>query len=292
VTGMRPAYSQVFDDDHLVGVAPLHPVRELTSDWAWGGSRGAGVKVAVLDSGIDQTHPAVGPIDGYLAISTGPDGKLVYDSEPHEDRAGHGTACAGVIRSLAPDCELYSIKVLGAAAAGTGEVFMAGLRWAIENGIHVCNLSLGTTKREYFAKFHDLVDRAYFRNTVLVTAANNMPMTSFPSLYSSVISVASHANQDPYTFYYNPSPPVEFGALGIGVRVAWRNHKFTTMTGNSFAAPHMTGLVTGILAKHPGLTIFQLKTILRELAANVDRGGVSESPHLLGQTPPREEGAV
>jgi subtilisin len=140
--------------------------------------------------------------------------------------------------------------------------------------MHVCNLSLSTSKRDYFGVFHDLSDLAYFRNVALVGAVNNMPVPSFPSMYASVISVASHEVQDPYLFYYNPEPPVEFGALGIDVRVAWRDGSWITSTGNSFAAPHIAGIVTRILAKHPELTIFQLKAVLRALAANVSRDAV------------------
>jgi subtilisin family serine protease len=90
-----------------------------------------------------------------------------------------------------------------------------------------------------------------------------------------VISVGAHAVQDPTLFYYNPSPPVEFGALGVGVRVAWRAGDWLTATGNSFAAPHITGLIARILSKHPGLTVFHVKMILRTLAANVGHGGAS-----------------
>jgi subtilisin family serine protease len=75
----------------------------------------------------------------------------------------------------------------------------------------------------------------------------------------------------PYLFYYNPEPPVEFGAPGIDVRVAWAEGGWITATGNSFAAPHITGIVAKILGKHPGLTIFQVKTVLRALSANVSR---------------------
>jgi subtilisin family serine protease len=92
---------------------------------------------------------------------------------------------------------------------------------------------------------------------------------SFPSVYASVISVASHADPDPYRFYYNPQPPVEFGAPGIDVRVAWLDGGWLTTTGNSFAAPHITGIVARILSKHPQLNLFQMKTVLRALAANV-----------------------
>ncbi|WP_270715252.1 S8 family serine peptidase [Mycolicibacterium sp. BiH015] len=286
---MRPAYSAAFVDTKLTTFAPLEPIERITPQWAWGDSRGEGVKVAVLDSGIDATHPAVGEVQGYVAIHEGDDLKLVFETEPHGDSFGHGTACAGVIRSLAPACELYSVKVLGGKNTGKGRVFAAGLRWAIESGMHVCNLSLGTTKRDFFSIFHELADDAYFRNIALVTAANNMPIPSYPSVYSSVISVASHAVQDPYVFYYNPNPPVEFGALGIDVDLAWLDHKRRTMTGNSYASPHMAGLVAKILGKHPGLTMFQLKTILRELSANVDRNRVTEHPRLLGEQRSREE---
>jgi subtilisin family serine protease len=228
--------------------------------------------VAVIDSGIDADHPAVGGVNGYVAISEGPSG-MVYDTAPHQDAYGHGTACAGIIRALAPACELYSVKVLGAGLTGRGMVFAAGLRWAIENGMHICNLSLGTTKKDFYGLFHELADQAYFRRVMLVTAANNMPIPSFPSVYASVISVASHEIQDPYRFYYNPNPPVEFGAPGIDVRVPWLNHGYITVTGNSFAAPHITAIVARILAKHPDLTTFHVKVILRALAANVARDG-------------------
>ncbi|MDP9372415.1 MAG: S8 family serine peptidase [Chloroflexota bacterium] len=269
--GRPPAYSAAFAPDAVQPLSPVGPPDEITPEWAWGGSTGRGVKVAVIDSGIDAAHPAVGgPVTGYVAIKEGPEGPI-YNTEPHADAYGHGTACAGAIRAAAPDCELYSVKVLGAALSGRGSVFAAGLRWAVENGMHCCNLSLGTTKKEYYGALHELTDLAYFRNVMLVTAANNLPLPAFPSVYASVISVAAHGEQDPYRFYYNPRPPVEFGAPGIDVRVAWLGGGWITATGNSFAAPHLTGIVARILGKHPDLTLFQLKAILRALAANMTR---------------------
>jgi subtilisin family serine protease len=271
MSNARPAYSSPFATDALESVRPTPELDDLTADWAWGGSSGEGVKVAVLDSGIDETHPAVGgPVNGFVAITEGPDG-LVYDTAPHVDFVGHGTACAGIIRSLAPGCELYSVQVLGRALSGRGRVFAAGLRWAIENGMQVCNLSLGTSKADFFGPLHELADQAYFRNIALVTAANNLPSPSFPAVYASVISVAAHDVADPLRFYYNPHPPVEFGAPGIDVRVPWLNGQWIIGTGNSFAAPHITGIVARILGKHPHLTPFQLKTTLRALSANVQR---------------------
>lgn len=267
----RPAYSTQFTPDRLESLTPLHPVEDISWEWAWGGSTGKGVKVAVVDSGIDAYHPAIGGrVRGQVSIvERGED--LIHDTGPHADLFGHGTACAGIILTQAPECELYSVRVLGPTLTGRGQVFAAGLRWAIDNGMDVCNLSLGTTKRDFYATFHELSDQAYFRNIMLVTAANNMPVPSFPSMYASVFSVASHDEQDPRRFYYNPHPPVEFGAPGIDVPVAWKDGGTIKATGNSFAAPHITGIVAAILGKHPHLTVFQMKLILRALAANMAR---------------------
>ena len=126
------------------------------------------------------------------------------------------------------------------------------------------------------ASLHDLADLAYFRNVMLVVAANNLPVPSYPSVYASVISVAAHQLQDPRVVFYNPAPPVEFGAAGIDVRVAWQGGGWITATGNSFAAPHVTGLVAQILAKRPGLAPFQIKQILHALAANVRRADAAD----------------
>jgi subtilisin family serine protease len=266
----RPAWSSPFVPEALQTLEQVKPLEEITPEWAWGESDGSGVKVAVIDSGIDAAHPLVKSVEGYVSITEGPNG-LLFDTAPHDDAYGHGTACAGLIRAAAPGCELYSVRVLGSTLSTRGPIFTAGLRWAIENGMHVCNLSLGTPK-DFFGSLHDLADQAYFQNVMLVAAANNLPIPSYPSRYASVISVASHdVKDDPYLYYYNPEPPVEFGALGIDVRVAWLDGDLITATGNSFAAPHITGIVARILGKHPGLTQFQMKVILRALAANMRR---------------------
>jgi subtilisin family serine protease len=105
----------------------------------------------------------------------------------------------------------------------------------------------------------------------MVTAANNMPEPSFPSLFAAVLSVACHAEakgDDPLEFYCNPDPPVEFGAPGIDVRVAWARGGYSTMTGNSFAAPHITGIVALLLSKHPRLRPYEVKAVLAALARN------------------------
>jgi subtilisin family serine protease len=271
---IRPAWSEQFEPGKLARVAALGLPAPISKEWAWGGATGAGVKVAVIDSGIEANHPAVGGVTGGVILEYSPDSPdadedgIVATPGPHDDLYGHGTACAAIIRSAAPECELYSVRVLGARLTGKGIVFAAGLQWAIENGMNVVNLSLSTSKQDYFAVFHEIVDDAYFHNIMLVSAINNVPAPSYPSQYAGVFSVAAHDGKDPFGFDYNPSPPVEFGAPGIDLEVAWQQGSYIEATGNSFAAPHIAGVVTKILSKHPGLTPFQMKTILAALADN------------------------
>jgi subtilisin len=115
-------------------------------------------------------------------------------------------------------------------------------------------------------RFHDLADRAYFANTLLVAAANNVPGPSFPSLFAAVVSVAAHDVRDPDVWFYNPEPPVEFGAHGLDVEVAWRDGTTIRATGNSFAAPHLAGRAAVIRGRHPDATPFEVKTILAATA--------------------------
>jgi subtilisin family serine protease len=248
------------------GVCPIGPV---TPDWAWGGADGSEVRVAVLDSGIDASHPLVGPLDRSVEVVSGPDGGLqVAEAEP-TDPAGHGTACASVIRSIAPKARLTSVRILTEGGHGSGAALLAGLEWAIDDGFDVINMSLSTTKTQFCQELRELADRAYFRRCTLVASAHNMPVRSYPWPFASVISVASHDEPDPMTYYYNPAPPVEFYAKGVRVRVAWAGGKESHSTGNSFATPHITGICALILSKHRLLTPFQLKSVLYLAAANV-----------------------
>jgi subtilisin len=267
---MKPAWSWQFDEGRLPSAPKLELDGPITKEWAWGGATGAGVKVAVVDSGIDGDHPMVGGVNGGVVLEFDADAEEGYRliEGPHEDLYGHGTACAGIIRSVAPECELYSVRVLGSKLTGKGFIFAAGLEWAIAQGMHVMNLSLSTGKSDYYSVFHEIADQAYFGRVMLVSAINNVQGASYPSEYASVFSVAAHDGRDPFSIDYNPQGPVEFGAPGINVDVAWLDGGTIQSTGNSFAAPHVTGLIARILSKHPGLTPFHVKTILAAVATN------------------------
>jgi subtilisin family serine protease len=265
-----PAWSEPFSDPRRELRRPTR-LRGVSREWAWGGATGAGIRVGILDSGMENDHPQLrGRVVENVAVEVDDDGPKVVADEPR-DLFGHGTACGAIILSVAPEVELVSIRVLGADLRGKGSAFAAGLEWAIDQRLQVCNLSLSSKSESLYPVFHDLADRAYFQSTALVSAANNVPAPSYPSLFSSVFSVAAHGEPDPFRLYYNPAPPVEFGAWGVDVPIAWKDGGSTVATGNSFAAPHVAGLVALILSKHPGLSPFELKAILASVADNPGR---------------------
>ncbi|HEY7937046.1 MAG TPA: S8 family serine peptidase [Candidatus Limnocylindrales bacterium] len=263
-----PAWSEPFVGDRRSSLLRSRPLGSLDRAAVFDGADGAGVTVAIIDSGVERDHPAVGgKLVRSVVIEFDGDGEPTVrpDSEAI-DVVGHGTACAGIIHGLAPAADLVSVRVLGPDNKGKGQIFAAGLEWAIAEGATVANLSLSSRSEAMFPIFHDLADRAYFTNCLLVSAANNVQGASYPSLFASVVSVAAHDVADPWTWFYNPAPPVEFGAYGVDVEVAWKGGGHAVATGNSFAAPHIAGLAALIRGHYPEATPFEVKTILAATA--------------------------
>lgn len=242
-------------------------------DNIWQGRTGRGVRVAVIDSGVDAEHPSlIGKVKDAVEAHVQA-GRISFRQATSGDSAGHGTACAGIITSIAPDVELHSIKVLGAKASGTGDVFLAGFEHAIKQRMHIINLSLGTTKRELFAPLHDLLDKAYQQGCIVVAAANNLPQPSFPSIFSSsLVSVIKKEGEDPFNFGYRFGEVIEISAPGVQVHAAWPGGGYRQVTGNSFACPHVVGLIALLLEAYPDLTPFQVKTILYAIARRNQQG--------------------
>jgi len=266
-----PAWSEPFATGQREGLVRVVPFASFDRAMAWGGADGSGVTVAVIDSGVEASHPDVGgKLVRSVKVELGSAGEpVVLDDPEARDVVGHGTACAGIIHALAPAADIVSVRVLGPDNRGKGALFAAGLEWAIQQGVSVVNLSLSSRSEAFFAAFHELADQAYFSNVLLVSAANNVPGPSYPSLFAAVVSVAAHDLVDPFTYFYNPHPPVEFGARGMDVEVAWQDGGRIVATGNSFAAPHIAGIAALVRSKHPTAAPFEVKAML---AATATRG--------------------
>lgn len=233
----------------------------------WKQRTGRGVSVAIIDSGIETDHPdLLGKVKESVEAQA-ENKRVLFVPSTAGDSAGHGTACAGIITKIAADSEIYSIKVLGSGGSGDGNAFLAGLEYAIKRKFRIINLSLGTTKPQYFAPLHDLLDRAYHAGCIVVAAANNLPQPSFPSVFSSsLISVGKSEETNPFKFGFKYGEVIELTAPGVNIRTSWLNKSRKSLTGNSFACPHIVGIIALLLEENPDLTPFQVKSALYSIA--------------------------
>ncbi len=177
-----PAWSGAFDRGALEEVVGL-PIEDVR-DWAFGGATGAGVKVAVVDSGVDADHPRVRGIAGGVAFELDPSAELGYVERrwaarrPGRPRDG----VRGRDRSWRPRPRSTRVRVLGAQPQGSGCAAARGRTWAVERGMHVANLSLSSKSDAHVrARSTRSRDDAYFAGTVLICAANNLPGPTYPS---------------------------------------------------------------------------------------------------------------
>ncbi len=266
-----PAWSEPFHREG--GPAPAPSVafaQPVTRSWAYGDGSGRGVRVAVVDSGVDADHPLVGRIADAVVIDrdeSQPSG-VRFTSGPHDDLYGHGTACAAIIKGLAPDAEIVSVRVLGTDLKGSAAAFAEGLDWCIANRIDIINLSMSTAADRWAEPFWELVDRATYRGILLVAAMNNERKRTIPSEMAGVFSVACGPGTDRERIWCNSDGPAEWGAAGIDVEVAWMGGSTIRTTGNSFAAPVIAGHLARLRGAHPGITPWQAKTVLAQLAEN------------------------
>jgi subtilisin len=245
------------------------PIAPATRQWAWGGATGRNISVCIIDSGVDAAHPAIGGrVRSYRIAGSGNGEGDGVEPDDAGDVAGHGTACAGIVRRLAPDCEIVSIKVLGDGLRGNGYALIVALNWAIEQRMRIINLSLSTRKAEWKEILRDAAERAYFAGLTIVSSAHNSPVESYPWRFPSVLSVGSHASGEAEYFETNPDPPVDFFAPGVQVEVAWLHGGTSRASGNSFATPYISGLCARILERHPAFRTVQVKQTLAAIADN------------------------
>jgi subtilisin family serine protease len=224
----------------------------------------APVDVAILDSGIDATHPAMhGRVVESFAVAE--DETIVPTAnDGNNDLLGHGTAVASIIARTAPNARLYDVRVLGSGNRGAEEVLRAGLRLAVERGWAVLNLSLAAGYR-LRSDLQELCERAYYRGQTLVAARRNIPIggDGLPAEFSAAIGVDLGPYEAPFHFGFHPGLPIEFAAGGEGVTAAAPGGGWTTMTGTSFATPAVSGLCALLLGAFPELQSYEIKTILR-----------------------------
>lgn len=234
---------------------------------ALGDHDGSGVRVAIIDTGVEHDHPWVG---GKLAESYGvtlfEDGRA--DIEPCQplDVCGHGTAAAGQVRRVAPGAELVSIRVLSESREGSSEALVSALQWVAEQDVDVVNMSLSTLRLALALRIGHAVDDLYAKHVPCICAKGyQLDGRDYPTSFGASIGVTFGA-LEPAEVRYRENEMVEFVAHGVDSVVAWQNGATRKVTGSSYATPLVSGLAARLLSAHPGLSVFEMKTLLKAYA--------------------------
>ena len=239
------------------------------------------IKVAIVDSGIDASHPGVKGIAGGVGIGIDDDGVVIY-LDDYSDCAGHGTACAGIVRKNIADVLLYSVRIFDASLMADGRALVAGIAWCVDNGMDLVNLSLGTTDVTFREQLQDVCRKACEAGVILVAAESNDGRESYPAVFDEVIGVTGGAVYEAEGFYYRVGEAVECVARGDEQRVCWLDGKYIMTGGTSFAAPHITGVVAQLLQQHPNSCIQNIRLLLQEKVLK-ENGGESVQVVNAGQ---------
>ncbi len=223
----------------LPGVRPSLSTREARWRRQLREGTGCGVRIGILDTGVADHAPGLrGIVRSHCTVG---EAGTILTSLRGNDAIGHGTACAWILKQLAPEAELHSVRIFGRSFRERGEKLVAGLAFAIERGWDIINVSLGTGG--FREELIDLANLAEERGIVVVAAANNEPgKASFPAELPNVIGVEGGAFGSPLEFRFRAGDRIEVEASGIYVRAPWPNGEFTHFTGSSFACPHVSAI--------------------------------------------------
>jgi subtilisin len=218
------------------------------------GNKGAGVKIAVIDSGIDRYHQDLD--DNYM----GGYDFVFNDADPNDETSiSHGTHVSGIIAAeengtgvigVAPEAGIYAVRVLDGAGFGTLEWIIAGIDWAVDHGMDIANLSL---EGPDFQSLHDACDAAYAAGVLLVAAGGNTNggVVKYPAAYSSVIAVTATDASDQRAYFSPLGPALELAAPGTSILSTVRGGGYGFLSGTSQAAPHATGMAALFFAANP-----------------------------------------
>lgn len=232
-------------------------IDRIEADVAWATSSGTAVKVAIVDTGIDLTHPD-------LASNIKGGVNTINSRKSPNDDNGHGTHVAGTVAALnnsigvvgvGPAASLYAVKVLDRNSSGFLSDVIEGLDWSVANGMQVVNMSLGTNSD--IQSFHDAVIKVNQAGIVQVGAAgNDGAAVDFPGAYAEIIGVAALQKNSDGTLsvasFTSRGQEVDLSAPGVSVFSTYKGGSYATLSGTSMATPHVTGVAALVLTTLPG----------------------------------------
>ena len=243
---------------------------------------GRGVTVAILDTGIDPTHPSL------RAVYAGGVDLVDHDDDPTEmhegvdsngdgyaDGAyGHGTHVAGIIHLVAPEARLLAVRVLDEDGVGNLLRVVAGVRWAIQQGAKVINLSLGSLRHSEAVE--RALEDAESRGIVVVVADGNWGSDTpveFPASSPSVVAVAAVDADGNAADFSSYGANVALAAPGVAIRSTYPGGDFRLWSGTSMSAPFVAGACALLAEQNPGWTRSEMLARIASSAGPVNAGG-------------------
>jgi subtilisin family serine protease len=269
-------------------------VNQINAEAIWGGAPnattliagqgGAGVKVAVIDTGIDCGHQDLAGGCVYGA-------NFVNGSQPFDD-GGHGTHVAGIIAArqngvgvigVAPEATVYAVKVLDSTGSGSWSSVAMGIDWAVRNGMHVINMSLGATTGSQAVA--DAVARAEAAGVLVVASAGNSGCCNtvgYPAAYDGVLAVAAVDSIEMRAGFSSTGPQVDIAAPGVGIRSSVPTGScslcdpsgYAWLSGTSMAAPHVAGV--GALLRSRGWSALEAASLMTTTAVDLGAPGFDD----------------
>lgn len=243
-------------------------------------TKGAAIKVAVIDTGIDYTHPDISANykGGYNFVTNIPN--------PMDDN-GHGTHVSGTIAAIdndigvigaAPEVYLYGVKVLDSTGSGYVSDVISGIQWSVDNAMRIANMSLGS--RVSSKSLKNASDTAYNRGLLLIASAGNSGNASgtgnnvnYPARYDSVVAVAATDMNNVRAWWSSTGPTIELSAPGVNIQSTLPGNRYGIASGTSMAAPHVTGTAALIMAYNPTFTNVQTRVRMQTTATDLGTTG-------------------
>ncbi|HTS30294.1 MAG TPA: S8 family peptidase [Bryobacteraceae bacterium] len=251
-------------------------ITQVKAPPAWDASRGKAINVAILDTGIDATHPDLAAnVKGAVSFVPG---------ETPADGNGHGTHCAGTIAApingigvvgVAPAASIYAVKILSNSGSGQWSWLIAGITWCMQNNMKILSMSLGGSSAP--AALETICNAAFDKGLLLVAAAGNAgapvpPATSsvtYPGKYKKVIAVSAIDNANVIASFSSRGPEVELCAPGVNVLSCAPGGGYATKSGTSMACPHVSGGAAVVWGAHRFATNVQIFDLLTATADNL-----------------------
>jgi type VII secretion-associated serine protease mycosin len=250
---------------------------------AWEITTGNNIVIAVLDTGVDGSHPDMGNkvLPGYNAVT---------ETDQASDVNGHGTAVAGLIAARTDNetgiagmcwgCSILPVKVLNERGSGSDFVVARGIRWATDAGARIINLSLGGTGDTHVLR--EAVEYAHSRGVVVVAATGNERQKgnpiSYPAAYPQVLAVGGTGNTDTITGFSNTGDYVDIAAPSVGLwtTIVSDDRDYGPPNGTSFSSPYVAGVAALVFSLRPDLANTDVKCVLE--ASADDQGAPGKDP--------------